>query len=411
MKRIVITGIGTINALGHNIEETFDAFEQGKNGIDNIQQIDPLQLEQMNVKLAAEVKDIDFSKHFSKAELKYMDRFSRFALISARQAFNDAGFVENSYNPDRFGVIFSAGLGGSHSIEDGLAKINKINRTSPYFIPLFIPNMAAGLVSMELKLTGHCVGVVSACSSSAHAIMDAARLIKLGELDKVLVGGTEAVISKMSLIGFDSMTALSRSQDKNRASIPFDKERNGFVMGEGAASLILEDYDAAKARGAKIYAELVGYGSTADAEHITAPAEGGIGMVKAINNALEMAKIKPAKINYINAHGTSTPINDKTETAVFKTVFAKELENIAISSTKSMHGHTLGAAGALESLACIFALNNNIIPPTINYKEFDENCDLNITPNKAIKKEVNYALSTSLGFGGHNAALIFKGVK
>jgi 3-oxoacyl-[acyl-carrier-protein] synthase II len=410
MKRVVITGIGSISAIGNNVEEMFHSLETGKNGIAKITLIPAEDLEKMKVSVAAEVK-VDLTQTFSKRELKYIDRFSAFGMIASREAFKDANFAEEDIDRNRFAVVVSAGLGGSASIEEGVRKIDKSGKTSPYFIPLIIPNMVAGLVSMDLKLKGHCSGTVSACSSSAHAIMDGCRLIKLGEADKVLVGGAEAVVSRMGIIGFDSMTALSRSQDPNRASIPFDKERNGFVMGEGAASLVLEDYDSAVKRGAKIYAEVVGYGSTADAEHITSPAPDGEGMVRAVEAALEMANINANQIDYVNAHGTSTPINDKTETIVFKTVFKDDIDKVAISSTKSMHGHTLGAAGALESIACVFAINKGIIPPTINYQVQDEECDLDYTPNVAKKKNVDYTLKTSLGFGGHNAAIILGKVK
>jgi 3-oxoacyl-[acyl-carrier-protein] synthase II len=405
MKRVVITGIGSVSALGNNITEMFESLEKGKNGIGKISLISDEYLSKMKVSVAAEVK-IDLLDHFSKRELKYTDRFSAFGIISAREAFKDANFKDGDFDQNRFAVIVSAGLGGSKSIEDGVIKIEKSGRTSPFFIPMIIPNMVAGLISMDLKLKGHCSGTVSACSSSAHSIMEGCRLIKLGEADKVLVGGAESTVSRMGITGFDSMTALSRSSDPDRASIPFDKERSGFVMGEGAASLILEDYDSAVKRGAQIYAEVVGYGSTADAEHITSPAEDGEGMVRAIEEALKMAKIEAKDIDYVNAHGTSTPINDKTETIVFKTVFGENAHDVSISSTKSMHGHTLGAAGAIESVACVFAINKGIIPPTINYKVKDEECDLNYTPNVSKKKNVNYTLKTSLGFGGHNAAII-----
>ena len=341
---------------------------------------------------------------------KRLDRSSQFALIAAREAFKDSGINEENTNLDNVGIFIGSGIGGLITIENQceIKSQKGANRISPMFIPMSIANMPAGNVAMDLGLKGESISIVTACASSTHSIGEAYRNIKAGYEDVILAGGTESAICELGIAGFENMKALYTGTDKNRASIPFDKERSGFVMGEGAGVLVLEELEHAKKRGAKIYAEVVGYGATSDAYHITSPDPEGTGALRAMERAINDANLTPKDIDYINAHGTSTHLNDSTETKAIKLLFGEDSKNIKVSSTKGNTGHLLGAAGAIESIICTKALNEGLVPPTINYKEKDEECDLDIVPNKPIKKDLNIVMSNSLGFGGHNSSIILK---
>ncbi len=363
--------------------------------------------------LVAEVKDFDSAEYFDAKQAKRLDRSSQFALISAREAFKDSGITKENTDLDRVGIFVSSGIGGLITIQNQ-CEINLQkghSRVSPMFIPMTIANMPAGNIAIELGLKGESISIVTACASSTHAIGEAYKTIKHGYEDAVLAGGTEASICEIGIAGFENMKALSRSDDKARASIPFDKERNGFVMGEGAGMLVLEELEHAKKRGAKIYAEVIGFGATSDAYHITSPAPDGEGGAKAMIRAINDANIKPEDIDYINAHGTSTHLNDLTETLAIKRALGSASKNVMVSSTKGNTGHLLGAAGAVEAVISIKAIENKIVPPTINYKVKDEECDLDIVPNEPRNAEINIVMSNSLGFGGHNASIILKKYK
>ena len=406
-RRIVVTGIGAITPIGNNVEEFWKGIKAGICGIDEITLFDTTDYK---VKLAGELKNYNPEEHFEKKETRRLDRYAQIAIIAAREAMKDSKINMEEEDKTRVGVIVSSGIGGLTTIEQQKeVLINKgPDRVTPFFIPLSINNMAAGNISIEIGAQGESFAISTACASATHSIGECYRLIKHGYQDVMLAGGTEASITPLGIAGFTNMKALSTSNDKTRASIPFDKERNGFVMGEGAGVLVLEELEHAKKRGAKIYAEICGYGSTSDAYHITAPAPNGEGGARAMLNALKDANIEPEKIDYINAHGTSTPINDKYETMAVKTAFGEHSKNVAMSSIKGATGHLLGAAGAVEAIACIKAMEDNFLPPTIGYKVKDEECDLDIVPNKGREKEINYAMSNSLGFGGHNSSIIFK---
>ena len=406
-RRVVVTGIGAITPIGNNVEEFWKAIQEGKCGIDNISLFDTTDFK---VKLAAEIKNYNPEEFLDKKAAKRLDRYSQLALIAAKEAMKDSKIDMEKEDATRIGVSISSGIGGLTTIEEQeKVLINKgPDRVTPLFIPLSINNMATGNVSIELGAKGESFALSTACASSTHAIGECYRIIKHGYQDIMVAGGSEASITKLGVAGFMNIKALSTSQDKTRASIPFDKERNGFVMGEGAGVIILEELEHAKKRGAKIYAEICGYGATSDAHHITAPAPGGEGGARAMINALKDANIEPEQIDYINAHGTSTPINDKFETAAVKTAFKDHAYKLTMSSIKGATGHLLGAAGVVESIVCIKAIENSFVPPTIGYKEKDEECDLDIVPNKGRNQEVNYAMNNSLGFGGHNSSLIFK---
>jgi len=405
MRRVVVTGLGVISSIGNNLNDFWDSLENGISGIDWIKAFDT---EKFRAKVAGEIKGFDPVKYMDRKEARRMSRFVQLAIASATEAVDDSGLELNKEDPWKAGVIYGVGIGGMEVIE----KQNQIllergpDRVSPFLIPMTIANMAAGTLSIRFGLKGSCVTVVSACASSTNAIGEAFRAIKHGRLDIALAGGSEATITPLSIAGFDSMNALSR-QSPDVASRPFDKNRDGFIMAEGSATLVLEDYEHAKKRGAKIYAEIVGYGATDDASHITAPDPEGEGAMMAMKLALDEAELSPDKVDYINAHGTSTPMNDIMETRAIKALFGKR-QDLNISSTKSMHGHALGAAGAIESVATILAMQRGIVPPTINLEEPDPECDLNYTPKIAVKKEIKYALSNSFGFGGHNASILFK---
>ena len=406
MKRVVITGIGAITPIGLCAEEFCRNLCDGVNGIDTITRFDATEYK---VKLAAEVKNFDPGAFMEKSVARKNDRFVQFAVAAARQAADDSG-IEGNISEDRFGVYFGTGIGGFDTFvaEHDNLLTRGWTRVSPLFIPKMIGNMAAGNIAIQLKAKGPCISVSTACASGTSAIGEAYRAVLFGYADAIVAGGVEAAVSPLAVAGFTNCQALTQSTDKDRASIPFDKERSGFVIGEGAGALIVEEYEHAVRRGAKIYGEIVGYGSTCDAFHITAPDTEGTSAARAITEALAENPCEPEKI-YFNAHGTSTPLNDKTETVAVKKAFGDDAaRKIHISSTKSMTGHLLGAAGAVEAIACLHTLNTGIIPPTIGYRVPDEECDLDYTPNKAVKADIRLALSNSLGFGGHNACIALK---
>ena len=406
-RRVVITGLGAVTPLGLTVPESWRAAREGACGIGPITRFDPAG---MKVQLAAEVKGFDPEALFGKPETKRMGRFTQFALAAAREALADSGFQVENADPRRCGVIVSSGIGGIGITEEehdrGLAR--GWDRVSPFFIPTGICNMAAGRVAIDAGFRGMCTCPVTACAGGTNAVGDAFRYIRDGYAEAMLCGGSEAALTPLAVGGFTSMKALSQSTDPSRASIPFDAERNGFVMGEGAGVLLLEELDHALARGAKIYAEVAGYGATCDAYHMTAPRPDGSGGADAMAMALEDAGAKPEEVDYINAHGTSTHLNDAGETAAVKTVFGDHAYKLAVSSTKSMTGHMLGAAGAVEAIFTALALKDGFIPATINYRTPDPECDLDVVPNRGREAAIRCALSNSLGFGGHNGSLLFK---
>ena len=406
-RRVVITGIGTINPIGHNVEETWKSIEEGKCGIAPISLFDT---KDMKVTLAGEVKDFDVTKYIDKKEAKKMDRFIQMGMIASHEAMLDSGLDINNIDSHRFGVIVSSGIGGLGSIEKNYQTGEKrgFDRVSPFFIPMTISNLAAGHIAIAYHAQGLCTCPVTACAGGTNAIGDAFRNIRDGYQDVMIAGGCEASVTPLGIGGFTSMKALSDATDPNRASIPFDKERNGFVMGEGAGILILEELEHALKRGAHIYGEMTGYGVSCDAHHITAPLPNGEGGAYAMQNALDDAGISYDVIDYINAHGTSTHLNDLCETEAIKSVFKEHAYKLAVSSTKGHTGHCLGAAGGIEAVLSVLALKHNFIPPTLNYQVKDEECDLNVVPNIGVKKDLHYVMSNSLGFGGHNASIIFK---
>ena len=406
-KRVVITGMGVVSPIGNTVDEMWNSITHQICGIDEITHFDTTDYK---VKLAGEVKNLDSEYYFSKRELKFNDRFTQFARIVSKQAIENANLDLETINKDRFGVIIGSGIGGVESIEKAEQTLFNPgpSKVSPYFIPMTLINLAAGSVAIDLGAKGHVSSVVTACAAGTNAIGEAFHKIRDGYEDVMIAGGSEASITPLAVAGFASMKALHTGVDKNRASIPFDQERSGFVMGEGAAVLVLEDLQHALNRGAKIYGEIVGYGATCDAYHMTAPLSDGSGGGKAMKNALADASLKPSEIDYINAHGTSTPLNDKTETAAVKYAFGDHAYTLAMSSTKSYTGHLLGASGALESVICLKALEDGYIPATIHYQNKDEECDLDIVANVGRNQEIHYAMNNSLGFGGHNASLIFK---
>lgn len=407
MRRVVITGLGAVSPIGNDVNTIWNSIEQGVCGIAPITHFDT---SDYKVKLAGEVKDLDMEAYFSKRDLKFNDRFTQFARIVSKQAMIDAGFEKDPDNAMRFGCMIGSGIGGIDTIEQASKTLEGRgpSRVSPFFIPMSLANLAAGQVAIDWGLKGATSCVVTACAAASNAIGEAFHRIRDGYEDVMLTGGSEAAITPLAIAGFQSMRALHTGEDANRASIPFDADRSGFVMGEGAGALVLEELEHAKARGAKIYAEIVGYGASCDAHHITAPLDDGSGGAQAMVQAIKDAKILPENIDYINAHGTSTPLNDKTETAAVKAAFKEHAYQLAMSSTKSNTGHLLGASGALEAIISIKALQNSLIPPTIHYQNPDAQCDLDIVANTPRKQDIRYAMSNSLGFGGHNASLIFK---
>ncbi len=410
MRRVVVTGIGVVSPVGTGVSKFWENLTAGVSGIDTIKSFDPVEIG-LSVHIAAEVKDFDPLKVFDSKEAKKVSLFVQYAIAAAQEALEDSGLLEAKPNPEKVGVIIGTGIGGLSDIEQQ----NKIlmergpRRVSPFFIPYGISNMAAGLAAIRWGFKGPNYCVVSACATGNHAIGDAFRLIQKGDIDIAVAGGTEAAITPLGVAGFAAMKALStRNDEPQRASRPFDKDRDGFVMGEGAGILILEEYEHAKARGAKIYAELVGYGATDDAHHITAPCADGEGAIRCMRMALEDGKLSPQEVDYINAHGTSTPLNDKTETLAIKSLFGEHAYRLKVSSNKSMIGHLLGAAAAVEAVATIKTIETGIIPPTMNLDNPDPECDLDYVPNKATAQEVRVALSNAFGFGGTNACLVFR---
>jgi 3-oxoacyl-[acyl-carrier-protein] synthase II len=409
-RRVVVTGMGAITPIGNSVEEFFDNVQAGKCGVDFIKSFDT---ENFAVKIAAEVKDFEPKNFMDTKVARRMDRFSQFAVAAAKEAVEDSALDLNTIDHERFGVIVGSGIGGIDLIEKETKTLMEKGpkRVNPLFIPMTITNMAAGNIAIQYGAKGVCTNVVTACATGNHCIGEAFRSIKHGYSDIILAGGTEGSITPLAVAGFTALTALSTSTDPLRASIPFDKERDGFVMGEGAAILVLEDYEHALARGAKIYAEVVGYGATCDAYHITSPAPEGEGGTRAMKLAMQEANITSKEISYINAHGTSTPTNDRLETAALKQAMGEDVYKIPVSSTKSMIGHLLGAAGAVEAVICIKAMEKSYIPATIGFAVPDEECDLDYVPNIGRNAKLSYTMSNSLGFGGHNATLIFKNLE
>ncbi len=406
-KRVVVTGIGAISPVGNSAEESWKSVLAGKSGVGPLTRLDS---EQFPVKVAAEVKDFDIEEYIPRKDARKMDRFTHYALAASFMAMKDANLELEGDLALRTGVWIGSGIGGMETHEQQFLTFQEkgYRRVSPFFVPMMIPDMASGQVSIHLGAKGINSCTVTACASGTNSIGDAFEVIRRGDADVMITGGAEAPITTMSVAGFCANTALSLNPDPATASRPFDADRDGFVIGEGAGILILEEYEHAVARGAKIYAELVGYGSTGDAHHITAPAPGGEGGARAMAQAIEQGGITPNQIDYINAHGTSTPYNDLFETMAAKTVFGEHAYKLAMSSTKSMTGHLLGAAGGLEAIFTVKALQEGILPPTTNYVNADPECDLDYVTEGARKADIEYAMSNSLGFGGHNASLVFK---
>ena len=406
-RRVVITGMGSVNPLGHNLAETWQAVKDGVCGIAPITQYDAAA---QKVHLAAEVKDWDPTSVLDKKEVRHMARFAQLAMASAKEAVADSGLDLEGLDRTRCGVIVSSGVGGIGitEIEQMRCSEKGFDRASPFYIPSTIANMGAGLIAIAFGFQGMCTCPVTACAGGSNAVGDAFRHIRDGYAEVMLCGGAESAVTPLSIGGFTTMRALHVGDDPDRASIPFDAQRSGFVMGEGAGILVLEEYEHAKARGAKIYAEVAGYGATCDAYHMTAPAPNGEGGARAMAQALADGGVAPEQVGYINAHGTSTPLNDAGETAAIKAVFGDHAGKLAVSSTKSMTGHMLGAAGAVEAIFTALTLKEGWLPATIHYQVPDPACDLDYVPNQGRQAQVEYALSNSLGFGGHNACVLFK---
>jgi 3-oxoacyl-[acyl-carrier-protein] synthase II len=406
-RRVVVTGVGAVTPLGSNIETTWSNI---KNGVSGVKPLTRVNADEYPAKVAAEITDFNVEEFIDKKEARKMDRFTHYAVAASLMAVKDAELTINEENAPRVGVWIGSGIGGMETFENQFETfLNRgYRRVSPFFVPMMIPDMAAGQVSITLGARGFNSCTVTACATGTNSIGDAFKVIQRGDADVMVTGGAEAPITRMSVAGFCANTALSTNQDPNKASRPFDKNRDGFVMGEGAGIVILEELEHALARGAKIYAEIVGYGATGDAYHITAPAPEGEGGARAMKMALDDGDLKPEDIDYINAHGTSTEYNDKFETFAIKTVFGEHAYKLAVSSTKSMTGHLLGAAGGVEAIFTVLALKENVLPPTINLETPDPECDLDYVPNEARHKEINAAISNSLGFGGHNATIAFR---
>ena len=420
LRKVVVTGLGTINPIGNNIAEYFENLEKGVSGAAPITHFDA---SKFKTQFACEVKGFDPNQHFDRKEARKYDRYTQFALVAAKEAVQDAGLVDaegkviESIDQNQVGVVWASGIGGIETFFNEVSNYVKGDGTpkyNPFFIPKMIADMAAGQISMKYGFRGPNYCTVSACSSANHAFIDALNLIRLGKADIIVSGGSEAAINPAGVGGFNAMQALStRNDDPATASRPYDVGRDGFVIGEGAGALVLEEYEHAKARGAKIYAEVVGGGMSADAYHLTAPDPNGAGAARAMNEALKDAGIRPEDIDYINTHGTSTPAGDLPELTGIQSVFGDHIYNVNISSTKSMTGHLLGGAAAVEALACIMAIDKGIVPPTINVTERDPHIDerINLTLGTAQKRDINCALSNTFGFGGHNSTVIFKKVQ
>ncbi|GJQ63457.1 MAG: 3-oxoacyl-[acyl-carrier-protein] synthase 2 [Melioribacteraceae bacterium] len=407
-KRVVVTGMGALTPIGNTLEEYLAGLKEGRNGAGLITKFDT---ETFDTKFACEVKDFDVLKYIDRKAARRMDPFTHYAVATSMMAVEDSGIVSDNLDATRVGVIYGSGIGGMVTFEDQHSNYiaHGAKRVSPFFVPMMISDIAAGQISIEYGFKGPNYATTSACATSTHAIADAFMLIQSGRADAMVCGGSEAAITPMAMSGFGSARAISTWNDRYMdASRPFDNERNGFVMGEGAGTLIIEELEHALKRGAHIYGEIIGCGLTGDAFHVTAPAPGGEGAVRSMQMALNDAGIQPEEVDYINAHGTSTELNDKNETMAIKTVFGEHAYKMSVSSTKSMTGHLLGAAGAIESISTLLGMEHGFIPPTINYDTPDPDCDLNYTPNNAVEKQFNCALSNTFGFGGHNATLLFK---
>ncbi|AEO07188.1 TPA: beta-ketoacyl-ACP synthase II [Listeria monocytogenes] len=409
-RRVVVTGVGAVTPIGNDAETSWENAKKGVNGVAKMTRLNP---DDFPVKIAAELKDFDVEKYLEKKEARKMDRFTHYAIASAEMAVQDSGLVIDDSNANRVGVWIGSGIGGMETFETQYEIfLNRGHRrVSPFFVPMMIPDMGSGQVSIRFGAKGINSTTVTACATATNSIGDAFKVIERGDADAMITGGAEAPITKMSLAGFTANKALSLNPDPETACRPFDKDRDGFIIGEGAGIVILEEYEHAKARGAKIYAEIVGYGATGDAYHITAPAPNGEGAARAMKMAIDDAGLTPDKVDYINAHGTSTPYNDEYETQAIKTVFGEHAKKLAISSTKSMTGHTLGASGGIEAIFALLTIRDNIIAPTIHLKNQDEVCDLDYVPNEAREANVNVVISNSFGFGGHNATLVFKRIE
>ncbi|EAF7172838.1 beta-ketoacyl-[acyl-carrier-protein] synthase II [Listeria monocytogenes] len=409
-RRVVVTGVGAVTPIGNDAETSWENAKKGVNGVAKMTRLNP---DDFPVKIAAELKDFDVEKYLEKKEARKMDRFTHYAIASAEMAVQDSGLVIDDSNANRVGVWIGSGIGGMETFETQYEIfLNRGHRrVSPFFVPMMIPDMGSGQVSIRFGAKGINSTTVTACATATNSIGDSFKVIERGDADAMITGGAEAPITKMSLAGFTANKALSLNPDPETACRPFDKDRDGFIIGEGAGIVILEEYEHAKARGAKIYAEIVGYGATGDAYHITAPAPNGEGAARAMKMAIDDAGLTPDKVDYINAHGTSTPYNDEYETQAIKTVFGEHAKKLAISSTKSMTGHTLGASGGIEAIFALLTIRDNIIAPTIHLKNQDEVCDLDYVPNEAREANVNVVISNSFGFGGHNATLVFKRIE
>ena len=405
-RRVVVTGLGTVCPVGNDVETMWENIKNGVCGIDEITHFDTTDFK---VKLAGEIKNLNVEDYINKKEAKRLDRFSQLAMIASKQAYEDARLNPEEIDANRFGIILSSGIGGLETIENEKEKGLKkgYERVSPFFIPMAIGNLAAGNAAIMLGAKGACLDIVTACAAGTNSIGEAFKYVRDGYADIMLTGGAEASITPLGIGGFSSMKALSTATDKNRASIPFDAERNGLVMGEGAGALVLEEYEHAKKRGATIYAEIIGYGVSCDAFHMTAPDAEANGAAACFKMALNDAQISADDIDYINAHGTSTPLNDKLETLGVKKVFGEDTK-VMLSSTKGNTGHLLGAAGAVEAIITVKSLQDGFVPGTINYSQPDPECNLDIVPNQGRKQDIQYAMSNSLGFGGHNACIVLK---
>ena len=407
-RRVVITGLGGLCSVGHNMAEIWDGILNGQSGIRRIVSFDP---SPFRTQIAGEVRDWDVTDHIDRKEARRLDPFCHYAVVTAEEAIAESGLLDTDLDLERVGVLVGSGIGGIRTIEEQHQKLlnGGPSRVSPFIVPMMIGDMAAGAISIRHGFQGPNWGLVSACATGAHALGEAYHVIHRGDADVMIAGGTEACVTPLAVAGFSSMKALSTCNDEpERASRPFDATRDGFVLAEGAATLVLETLEHALARGADIKAELIGYGASGDGHHITSPTADGNGAVKAIQRGLAHAGISPADVQYINAHGTSTVMNDRIETLAIRTVFGDAANQVAVSSTKSLTGHTLGAAGALESAFCVKSIEDGMIPATFNYQEPDPNCDLDIVPNKSRKVDVNVAINMNFGFGGHNAVVVFR---
>ncbi|AEY65975.1 beta-ketoacyl-ACP synthase II [Clostridium sp. BNL1100] len=406
-RRVVITGAGVVSSLGFGLDQFWGSIKEGRNGISEITRID---VSEMSTKVGAEIKDFDPTLFIDKKEARRMDRYNQFAMAASKMAVENANLDLDSLNKDRCGVIVGSGIGGIETFEEQHSVLlsKGPGRVSPFFIPMMISNMASGRIAIQYGFMGFNECVVTACATSNNAIGDSFKVIQRGDADLMLTGGAEASLTSISFAGFCNMGAMSKNPDPATASRPFDKDRDGFVMGEGAGVLVLEELEHALNRGANILAEVVGYGCTCDAYHITAPHPEGLGGIKSMQMAINDAGIKPEEVSYINAHGTSTPLNDPGEVNVVKTVFGHHAANLAMSSTKSMTGHLLGAAGAIEAIVTAMAIHDSFLPPTINVQNQDPECDIDCVPNKGREGDIKYALSNALGFGGHNATICLK---